>query len=106
MTKTLPCRKFALLSFCFLYLFLSQLALPGYGQTTDTIKEVALEEVVVRAYEANRRLRDIPAAVSYIGKGTLERFSPSSIVQAVNTAPGVRLEERSPGSYRFNIRGS
>lgn len=61
---------------------------------------------MVRAYESNLRLKDIPAAVSYIGKSTLERFSPASIVQAVNTAPGVRMEERSPGSYRFNIRGS
>ena len=36
----------------------------------------------------------------------LERFSPTSLVSAVNTTPGVRMEERSPGSYRFNIRGS
>jgi iron complex outermembrane recepter protein len=76
------------------------------GQSTDSTKAVNLEEVVVRAYESNLRLKDIPAAISYIGKSTLERFSPASIVQAVNTAPGVRMEERSPGSYRFNIRGS
>ena len=30
----------------------------------------------------------------------------SSFVAAVNTMPGVRMEERSPGSYRLNIRGS
>lgn len=76
------------------------------SQQTDTIKEVNLDEVVVRAYESNQRLRDIPAAVSYIGRATLGRFNPVSIVQAVNTAPGIRMEERSPGSYRFNIRGS
>jgi iron complex outermembrane recepter protein len=79
---------------------------PILSQQADTIKEIHLEEVVVRAYESNQRLRDIPAAVSYIGKATLGRFNPLSIVQAVNTAPGVRMEERSPGSYRFNIRGS
>ena len=77
-----------------------------YSQQEDTVREVALEEVVVRAYEANQRLRDIPAAVNYIGRSTLGRFNPISVVQAVNTAPGVRMEERSPGSYRFNIRGS
>lgn len=77
-----------------------------FGQEEDTTHEVALEEVVVRAYESNRRLRDIPAAVNYIGRSTLGRFNPVSVVQAVNTTPGVRMEERSPGSYRFNIRGS
>jgi len=106
MTKPLPCRKSFLLVFLFLSLLLTLFTLPTYSQTVDSIKEVNLEEVVVRAYEANQRLRDIPAAVSYIGKSTLERFGPASIVQAVNTTPGVRMEERSPGSYRFNIRGS
>jgi iron complex outermembrane recepter protein len=65
-----------------------------------------LQEVIIKAYGINGRLRNIPAAINHINAGTLERFSPSSIVQAVNTTPGVRMEERSPGSYRFNIRGS
>ncbi|MEI6947781.1 TonB-dependent receptor plug domain-containing protein [Paraflavisolibacter sp. H34] len=72
----------------------------------DTAREIKLEEVVVKAYEQNRRLREVPAAVNYVGRQALERFSPASVVQAVNTLPGVRMEERSPGSYRFNIRGS
>jgi iron complex outermembrane recepter protein len=91
-----------------IFLFLT-IAIPSsqvLGQSADTIKEVDLEEVVVRAYESNQRLRDIPAAVNYIGKNGFERFGPASVVQAVNTTPGVRMEERSPGSYRFNIRGS
>lgn len=65
-----------------------------------------LEDMRIRAFEQNRRLNNAPAAVQYIGRRALERFSPVSIVQAVNTAPGVRMEERSPGSYRFSIRGS
>lgn len=78
----------------------------SYSQLTDTIKSIELEEVVVKAFEQNRRLKDIPASVQYISKGVLERFSPTSVVHAMNTLPGVRMEERSPGSYRFNIRGS
>ncbi len=76
------------------------------AQELDSTKETQLPEVVIRAFEQNRRLKDIPAAINYVGKQTLERFSPSSIVMAVNTTPGVRMEERSPGSFRFNIRGS
>ena len=106
MTKPIPCRKYLHPCFSILTLSLSLFTLPAYSQPVDTLKEVNLEEVVVRAYEANQRLRDIPAAINYIGKSTLERFGPASIVQAVNTTPGARMEERSPGSYRFNIRGS
>ncbi|MFL5810517.1 MAG: TonB-dependent receptor, partial [Flavisolibacter sp.] len=36
----------------------------------------------------------------------LQRFGVASVVSAVNSTPGVRMEERSPGSYRLNIRGS
>lgn len=68
--------------------------------------EISLQEVVVKAFEQNRRLRDVPAAVNYVSRQALNRFSPNSLVAAVNTTPGIRMEERSPGSYRFNIRGS
>lgn len=76
------------------------------AQSADTSQEVQLQEVVVKAFERNRKLKDVPAAINYIGRQTLERFSSASVVSAINTAPGVRMEERSPGSYRFNIRGS
>jgi len=73
---------------------------------TDTTKEGRLEEVIVKAFDQGKKLKDVPAAVNYVSRNVLERFSPSSIVQAVNSTPGVRMEERYPGSYRFNIRGS
>lgn len=76
-----------------------------FAQTQpDSSKE--LGEVVITAFEQNRKLVDVPAAISYIGNKQLNRFTPTSIVSAMNTAPGVRMEERSPGSYRLNIRGS
>lgn len=36
----------------------------------------------------------------------LKVFSSTSLLPAINTLAGVRMEERSPGSYRLNIRGS
>ncbi len=56
----------------------------GYGQDKDSIKEVTLPSIIIKAFEQNRRLQDVPAAINYIGKSTLERFSPSSIVSAIN----------------------
>lgn len=65
-----------------------------------------LQQVIVHAYENNRRLVDVPVAVSVVGKTQLNRFSNISILPALNMNPGIRMEERSPGSYRLNIRGS
>ncbi|HWI92891.1 MAG TPA: TonB-dependent receptor plug domain-containing protein [Flavisolibacter sp.] len=72
----------------------------------DSVKESNLPNVIVKAYDQGKRWKDIPAAINFVSKNNLERFSPTSIVQAVNSTPGVRMEERSPGSYRLNIRGS
>src|SRR5689334_9500950 len=76
------------------------------AQEADSSRNATLQEVVIKAYEQKRVLRDVPAAVGYINREGLERFGSASIVHAMNTLPGVRMEERSPGSYRLNIRGS
>lgn len=77
-----------------------------WAQETADSAGAAMEEVVVRAFDQNRRLHDVPAAIHYLDRNALSRFGTASVVQAVNTVPGVRMEERSPGSYRINIRGS
>ena len=76
---------------------------PFLADSSDTRP---LQEVVVKAYEQNRKLSEVGAPVSFVGKAALSRFGNSSILPALNTIPGVRMEERSPGSYRLNIRGS
>jgi iron complex outermembrane receptor protein len=65
-----------------------------------------LNEVVVRAYLYNRPMNKVPAAVATLDEKDFARFNNTSILPAVNMIPGVRMEERSPGSYRFSIRGS
>ncbi|MDZ4714995.1 MAG: TonB-dependent receptor [Cytophagales bacterium] len=70
----------------------------------DTVR--VLREITVRAYAADRPLNEIPASVGVIDGASLSRFSNTSLLPAFNTLPGVRMEERSPGSYRFSIRGS
>ncbi|HEX8061215.1 MAG TPA: TonB-dependent receptor plug domain-containing protein [Cyclobacteriaceae bacterium] len=78
---------------------------PAYENPPDTTSRV-LEEVVVKAYRSGRPLKDVPVTMNVIGQKELSRFGPTSLVTTVNTVPGVRMEERSPGSYRFSIRGS
>lgn len=79
---------------------------PPTGFLTDSSDTRPLNEVVVRAYEQNRKLADVGAPVSIVSKASLNRFANLSILPALNMSPGVRMEERSPGSYRLNIRGS
>jgi iron complex outermembrane receptor protein len=81
----------------------------GYGfaqnaNANDTTK--ILNEVVIQAYAYNRPANEVPAAVAVVSQKDFERFNNTSFLPAVNTIPGVRMEERSPGSYRFSIRGS
>lgn len=65
-----------------------------------------LQAVIVRAFEQNRQLREVSASVNYIDQSQLSRFNNTSLLPALNATPGVRMEERSPGSYRLNVRGS
>ncbi len=46
------------------------------------------------------------APIGLTSQEQLNRFSNMSILPALNITPGVSMEERSPGSYRLNIRGS
>ncbi len=73
-------------------------------QAEDTTK--LLNEVTIKAFLYNRPLNEVPAAIALVEQKDFERFNNTSILSAVNTIPGVRMEERSPGSYRFSIRGS
>jgi iron complex outermembrane receptor protein len=70
----------------------------------DTVH--VLDEVIVKGYTYDRPISEVPASIGYLDTKALERFSNTSLLPAVNTIPGVRMEERSPGSYRFAIRGS
>ena len=72
----------------------------------DTAGGKLLQEVIVQAYEQNRRLSEVPVAVGVVTTAEWNRYSKMSIVPAMNSVPGVRMEERSPGSYRLSFRGS
>jgi len=71
-----------------------------------TDSAATLQTVTVKAYEQNRQLKEVSGAINYIGKPQLERFNNTSLLPALNTTPGVHMEERSPGSFRLNVRGS
>jgi len=87
-------------SFAFALIIIS-ICCNGQDIATDTIREVT-----IHAYSSARALEETPAAIGKIDQAQISRFNQNSLVAVANTVPGVRMEERSPGSYRFSIRGS
>ncbi|MBD3748151.1 MAG: TonB-dependent receptor [Sphingobacteriales bacterium] len=65
-----------------------------------------LTEVTVKAYLSNQTLMSLPASASVIHLKQIEQNSNQSLLPVLNTVSGVKMEERSPGSYRVSIRGS
>lgn len=104
MTPTIRTQATVLLSFISLTGAIAQLT-PGAPTSLDDTLQ--LNEVVVRGYATNRRLLETPASIGLLTRRDLnQRFGQPTLVPALNTLPGVRADERSPGSYRLAIRGS
>ena len=93
---------------CFFLLLLASAARPLAAQTpADTAaRAVALPEATVTGYGQRLPLRRTAAAIGVLDARTIQQFNPAALTQAVNTLPGVRLEERATASYRLSIRGS
>lgn len=77
----------------------------AYTQTeADTTTQ--LEAVRVHAYFGEQDVLRVPASVATVSRAMLNQQSGTTLLPAINAVPGVRMEERSPGSYRLSIRGS
>ncbi len=81
-----------------------------FAQAVDTAAVIsdstALQNITVTTFETKTKWKDAPTTVALLNKKELQRIDPNTMVAAVNTITGVRMEERSPGSYRLSIRGS
>ncbi len=91
-------------TFIFLFSISAAFAQKTSPVKKDTVKQ--LEPVTVRAYLSEQPVLSIPASISVIGQQQLDLQPGNSFVSVLNSTPGVRAEERSPGSYRLSIRGS
>ncbi|WP_347343809.1 TonB-dependent receptor [Mucilaginibacter sp. JRF] len=74
------------------------------AQNTDTAK--VLKQVTIKGYLSEQPVLSAPASVGVVSSAQLQLQPSASFVPALNTVPGVRAEERSPGSYRLSVRGS
>ncbi|MEQ1624329.1 MAG: TonB-dependent receptor [Sediminibacterium sp.] len=68
---------------------------------SDTLQTVQLE-----VFKSKIQWKAAPVAIAALSKNELNSYSPISLVPVINQLPGIRMEERSPGSYRLSVRGS
>jgi len=85
------------------YFLVTILSSPLFLIAQDT---VSINEVRVISYLGKQVLLRSPAAAAVIDSIQLQLQSVNSLLPAFSTIPGVRMEERSPGSYRLSLRGS
>ena len=65
-----------------------------------------LDSVFVIAFRSKINTQNIPVSVAQVSSKVLAQEINATLLPAFNTITGVRMEQRSPASYRISIRGS
>lgn len=89
-----------------LSLLLSLSAIYSFAQVKNPDSTKKLNEITINGYYNRQPLLRSVSAVSLIDSAQISNQNSASLVGLTNTAAGVRMEERSPGSYRLSLRGS
>lgn len=77
------------------------------AQTADTIAtRQEINPVSIRAYFSQQPILELTTAAQTISAQLIETQQTTTLLSAMNTVAGIRMEERSPGSYRLAMRGS
>lgn len=79
-------------------------AMPAFSQQQDSA--ALISEVQIDAFKKPTKLLTSTKSASFSGSNFLAQNTPDRLLESVNILPGSKMEERSPGSYRFSIRGS
>ncbi|PKR80943.1 TonB-dependent receptor [Brumimicrobium salinarum] len=80
-----------------------------FGQDPDSLQKsqaTEFEAIEIRAYFNKQPLLGLTSSAQNISSEQIELQQTTTLLPAVNTVPGIRMEERSPGSYRLAMRGS
>jgi iron complex outermembrane recepter protein len=71
------------------------------------IEDKVLATVPVVGFLEGRMSRDVPAPIQVVGKDVFGSTDQTSLINAMNSVPGVMMESRGAGgSHRISIRGS
>lgn len=76
-----------------------------YAEQSDTLSSYTLDEVVVTTHRYNRNVRNIAAPFQIIPASRLEQNDIGSLVDALQSVPGVQLQTGTFQTNRLTIRG-
>ncbi len=74
------------------------------AQKDSTIN--SLDSVYVIAFRSKINSQNFPVSVAHLSSKLLTQAINATLLPAINSIVGVKMEQRSPGSYRLAIRGS
>lgn len=74
------------------------------SQERDSV--ALISEVRIDAYKKPVPFMASTKSVSVVSENLLNQNTPERMLESINQIAGVRMEERSPGSYRVSVRGS
>lgn len=98
MTRFLP--SFFTILFIPFFSFTSQ----AQQKSLDSLN--ILKEVVIKAHLSEQPVLRLTTSVGVVDSTLLSQHLDATLLPALNTVPGLRMEERSPGSFRLSLRGS
>ncbi|MDQ8142592.1 TonB-dependent receptor domain-containing protein [Chryseobacterium sp. CFS15] len=75
-----------------------------FSQKKDSVNLIS--EVKIDAYKKPTTFIASTKSVSVVSENLLNQNTPERMLESINQIAGVRMEERSPGSYRISLRGS
>ena len=79
----------------------------AYSQSTERdTTTIELQPVEIKPYFSQQSILKLTSSGHTLSSNILAAQSPTSLTTALNNVAGIRMEERSPGSYRVAMRGS
>ena len=73
------------------------------AQESDSVQ---LNESIIQFFQRKTPLLESTTSSHLINEKQMKLNHPERLLESFNTVPGVKMEERSPGSYRLSLRGS
>lgn len=82
----------------------------SYTASSQTADSVAIHQEIrpidIHAYFSQQPILELTSAAQAVSSQLIETQQSTTLLPAMNTIAGIRMEERSPGSYRLAMRGS
>lgn len=87
-------------------LFINVISFSQQQKDSLYTKQDSLSAITVQSFNYHKGWLQSPVSVGILSVNQLKAVSNIALLPAFNTIAGVRMEERSPSSYRLSIRGS